>query len=63
MLCDSIATAAWDPSHVCDVHHSSLQHWILNPLRKAMDRTHILIFPSQIHLHCTTMGTPAIIIY
>ena len=26
------ATAKSDPSHVCDLHHSSLQCWLLNPL-------------------------------
>ena len=31
------ATATWDPSHVCDLHHSSLQHQILNPLSEARD--------------------------
>ena len=30
------------PCHVCDLHHSSWQHWILNPLSRARDRTHIL---------------------
>ena len=23
-------TAMWDPSHICDLYHSSGQHWILN---------------------------------
>ena len=31
------AAAAWDLSHVCDLHHSSWQHWILNPLSEARD--------------------------
>ena len=26
-----------DPSHVCDLHYSSRQHWILNPLTEARD--------------------------
>ena len=26
------ATAMPDSSHVCDLHHSSQQHWILNPM-------------------------------
>ena len=26
----AIAAATQDPSHVCDLHHSSQQHWILN---------------------------------
>jgi len=29
------ATATPDPSRVCDLHHSSWQHWILNPLSEA----------------------------
>ena len=31
------ATAMPDPSNVCDLHHSSRQHWILNPLSEASD--------------------------
>ena len=31
------ATATWDLSHVCHLHHSSWQHWILNPLIEARD--------------------------
>ena len=31
------ATATWDPSLVCDVHHNSQQHWILNPLNEVRD--------------------------
>jgi len=30
-------TAMWDPSWVCDLHQSSWQCWILNPLREARD--------------------------
>ena len=36
------ATAALDLSHTCDLHHSLQQHWVLNPLSEAGDRTHIL---------------------
>ena len=36
------ATATPDPSHVCDLHHSSQQRRILNPLSKVRDRTRIL---------------------
>ena len=36
------ATATPDPSHICDLHHSSWQHWILNQLSEARDRTCIL---------------------
>ena len=31
------ATAVPDPSHVCDLHQSSQQHWILNLVIEARD--------------------------
>ena len=37
------ATATPDPSRICDLHHSSLQCRILNPLTVARDRTHNLM--------------------
>ena len=52
------ATTTQDQSHVCDLHHSSWQHWILSPLSKARDWTCNLIFPSWIHFLCATTGTP-----
>ena len=42
-------TAMPDPSCTCNVHHSSRQCWIFNPLSKASDRTYILMDTSQIH--------------
>ena len=42
------ATAMGDPSHVCDLHHSSRQRQILNPLSEAGDRTGILMDTSQV---------------
>ena len=33
-----------DLSYVCNLHHSSWQLWILNPLIKARDQTCILMF-------------------
>ena len=36
------AMATPDLRHICDLHHSLLQHQILNPLNEAKDRTHIL---------------------
>ena len=42
------ATAMLDPSHICNLHHSSRQNQILNPLREARDRTHILMDTSWI---------------
>ena len=37
------ATATWNPSQICELHHSSWQPGILNPLREARDQTHILM--------------------
>ena len=51
-------TTTPDPSCICDLHHSSRQHWILNPLSKARDRTHVLMDPSQVHYCWVTTGTP-----
>jgi len=31
------ATATWDPSRICDLHHSSRQRPIVNPLSKGRD--------------------------
>ena len=42
------ATATWDPNHVCNLHHSSGQRWILNPLSEARDPTCGLMDTSQI---------------
>ena len=44
-------TAMPDLSHVCDLHHSSEQHWILNPLSKARDQICFLMDAGQIHFH------------
>ena len=52
-------TATPDPSHVCDLHHSSQQHQILNPLSEAWDQTCNLMGPSRIHFCCATTGTPS----
>ena len=43
------ATATSDPSLICDLHHSSQQCQILNPLSKARDQTFVLMDASQIH--------------
>ena len=42
------AVATQDLSHICKLHHSSLQHRILNPPSKARDWTHILMDTSQV---------------
>ena len=62
LLAYAMATAMWDPSPVCDLHHSSWQHRILNPLSEARDQTCNLVVPSQIHFCYTVMGTPIYII-
>ena len=45
------ATAMTGLSHVCDLHHSSQQRLILNPLSEARDQTHVLMDTSQVHYH------------
>ena len=48
------ATATPNLSLICNLHHSSQQCWIFNPLSKARDRTLILMDssdPSRIHYH------------
>ena len=41
-------TAMPDPSHVCNLYHSSQQRWILNTLNEARDRIRILLDPSRV---------------
>ena len=57
LLVYATATATWDLSCVCDLHHSSWQHWILNPLSEARDQTRNLMVSSGIRFYCATMGT------
>ena len=49
LLAYATATAMPDPSHFCDLHHSSQQHGILNLLSEARDRTRIIMGTSQIN--------------
>ena len=37
------ATEMPDLSHICDLHNSSRQYWILNPLSEARDGTCVLM--------------------
>ena len=48
LLAYTTATATQDLSHVCDLHHSSRQHQILNPLSEARDGTRILMDTSWV---------------
>ena len=43
LLAYTTVTTKRDPSHVCDLHHSSQQCRMPNPLSEARDRTHILM--------------------
>ena len=36
------ATATWDPCHIFNLHHSSRQRRILNPLSKVRDQTQLV---------------------
>ena len=47
-----------DLSRICDLHRSPEQHWILNPLSRARDRTHACMDTSWVCYHWTMMGTP-----
>ena len=46
-----------NPSRVCNLHHSSWQCWILDPLSEARDGTCILMDTSWICFQCATTGT------
>ena len=52
------AAAAQDLSLICDLHHSSRQCQILNPLSEARDWILVFMDTSHIHFRCATMGTP-----
>ena len=41
LLAHATATAMWDPSRIRDLCCSLWKGWILNPLIKARDRTHV----------------------
>ena len=51
-------TATPDLSHVCNLHHSSWQCHILNPLSRARDQTHILTDILQVRYRWARTGTP-----
>ena len=45
LLAYTTATIMWDQSCICDLHHSSWQRCILNPLSEAMDQIHVFMDP------------------
>ena len=47
LLAYTTATAMWDLSSICDLHHSSGQRQIINLLSKARDQTLVLMDTSQ----------------
>ena len=57
LLTYTTATATSDLSCICDLHHSSWQCKILNPLSEARDWTHNLMVPSRIHFPWAMTGT------
>ena len=60
LMAYTTTTSTQDPSLICNLHHSSQQRQIPNPLRKARNQTHILMDTSQICFHYATTGTPNI---
>ena len=58
LLAYATATAMQDPSCICDLHHSSWQGQIPNPLSEARDQTRVLMDPSPVHYYWAAMGTP-----
>ena len=58
LLAWGTATSTPDPSCICNLHHSSWHHRILNPLVKTRDWTHNLMIPSRICFFCAMTWTP-----
>ena len=50
LLAYTTATVIQSVLH-CDLHNSSWQHWILNPLSGAKDQVYILMDASLVHNH------------
>ena len=57
------ATATRDLSLICDLHHSSRQRRIVNPLSKGRDQTGNLMVPSRIRFCCAMMRTPIYLVF
>ena len=52
------ATATWDLSHICDLHHSSWQGQVFHPLSEARDWTCIFTSTNRVHFPWATKRTP-----
>ena len=63
LLAYTRATAAQNPSSICNLHHSSRQHWNLNPLNKDRNQTRILVDTSQVHFPWAMTGSPSSLFY
>ena len=63
LLAYAIATAMWDPSRICDPHHSSRQCRILNPLSGARCQIQILIDTSWIDNMLSHIGNSLIFFF
>ena len=59
LLAYTTAIATQDLSRVCNLHHSSQQRQILNPLSKARDRTATSGLLVGFVNHWATIGTPS----
>ena len=57
------ATATRDWNRIFNLHQSSWQCQILNPLSEAKDWTLNLMVTDQIHFRCATKGTPSMTSY
>ena len=53
----STATAMWDPSCICHLHHSSRQRRVLNPLSGVRSRTRVLMDATRVCYCYATTGT------
>ena len=59
-MATTTATAMRDPSYTCDLHRSSRQHQILNPLREARAQTCILMDTSWVPRMGTLIPLPLV---
>ena len=57
------AAATRDPSHICNLHHSSQGCWILNQLSEGSKWTRTLMDPSRVHYCWAKMGIPYVYLF